>query len=112
MTIKFGLIGKGKISERHINAINEIGGELVQIYDPLLSNLKNVEDFFKYDLVSVGSGEFGLPQTLAAMSKDYPIKVEKARIWQPIGCPEDLEKAEKVLHKFGVKIEKPKKTKK
>lgn len=69
------------------------------------------KDFFKYDLVSVGNGEFGLPQTLAAMSKDYPIKVEKARIWQPIGCPKDLEKAEKVLHKFGVKIEKPKKEK-
>ena len=46
MAITFGLIGKGKISERHINAINEIGGELVQTYDPLLSNLQNIENLF------------------------------------------------------------------
>jgi bifunctional UDP-N-acetylglucosamine pyrophosphorylase/glucosamine-1-phosphate N-acetyltransferase len=79
------------------------------------SNLANTgayvlnKDFFKYDLVSIGNGEFGLPQTLVTMAKDCPIKCEKARIWCPIGKPEDLEKAEKVLHKFGVKIKKDKK---
>jgi NDP-sugar pyrophosphorylase family protein len=57
-------------------------------------------DFFKYDLVSIGNGEYGLPQTLAKMAKDHKIKVEVATLWHPIGNPEDLKEAEKVLHKF------------
>ncbi|MDO9230910.1 MAG: sugar phosphate nucleotidyltransferase [bacterium] len=56
--------------------------------------------FFDYELVSVGNGEFGLPQTMAKMAKDHKIKVEKATYWHAIGNPEDLKKAEKVLHKF------------
>jgi len=64
--------------------------------------------FFDYDLVpkKAGDKEFGLPQTLAQMSKDHKIKVIKARAWYPVGNPEDLEKAEKELPKFGIKIEK------
>ena len=56
--------------------------------------------FFEYDLVSIGKGEFGLPQTLAKMSDKHRIKVEKATLWHPIGFPEDLEKAEEIIHKF------------
>jgi bifunctional UDP-N-acetylglucosamine pyrophosphorylase/glucosamine-1-phosphate N-acetyltransferase len=56
--------------------------------------------FFEYELVSIGKGEFGLPQTLAKMSRDYKIKVEKAKAWHPIGSPDDLKKAEEVLHLF------------
>jgi UDP-N-acetylglucosamine diphosphorylase / glucose-1-phosphate thymidylyltransferase / UDP-N-acetylgalactosamine diphosphorylase / glucosamine-1-phosphate N-acetyltransferase / galactosamine-1-phosphate N-acetyltransferase len=56
--------------------------------------------FFEYDLVSIGSGEFGLPQTLAQMAKDHKVKVEKAKFWHPIGNPDDLKKAEEILHKF------------
>lgn len=56
--------------------------------------------FFDYDLVTIGGGEFGLPQTLARMTDNHKIKVVKARLWQPIGCPEDLEKAEEILGKF------------
>jgi NDP-sugar pyrophosphorylase family protein len=55
---------------------------------------------FDYDLVPIGGGEFGLPQTLAKMTDKYRIKVEKATIWHPIGNPEDLAEAEKVVHKF------------
>lgn len=58
------------------------------------------KDFFKYKLVPVGGGEFGLPQTLATMAKDYEIKIMKARHWHPIGNPEDLKKAEKIISKF------------
>ena len=57
-------------------------------------------DFFNYGLVSVGNGEFGLPQTMAKMSDKYKIKVEKASFWHPIGKPEDLKSAEKNLYKF------------
>ena len=56
--------------------------------------------FFEYDLVPIGKGEFGLPQTLSAMAKDHKIRVEKASLWHPIGHPEDLKTAEKILNKF------------
>lgn len=56
--------------------------------------------FFDYDLVPIGGGEFGLPQTLAKMAGEHKIKVEKATAWHAIGNPEDLKAAEKVLHKF------------
>lgn len=70
------------------------------------SNLANTglyilnKKFFDYDLVPIGGGEYGLPQTLAKMSDKYKIKVEKATSWQFISSPDDLEKAEKVIHKF------------
>ncbi|OGI29045.1 MAG: hypothetical protein A2288_02240 [Candidatus Moranbacteria bacterium RIFOXYA12_FULL_44_15] len=56
--------------------------------------------FFDYELVSIGGGEFGLPQTLAKMARQHKIVVEKATAWHPIGNPDDLEKAGEVLHKF------------
>lgn len=59
------------------------------------------KEFFNYDLVPIGNGEFGLPQTLAKMAQDYKIKVEMASLWHPIATPEDLEKAEEILHRFG-----------
>jgi UDP-N-acetylglucosamine diphosphorylase / glucose-1-phosphate thymidylyltransferase / UDP-N-acetylgalactosamine diphosphorylase / glucosamine-1-phosphate N-acetyltransferase / galactosamine-1-phosphate N-acetyltransferase len=58
------------------------------------------KNFFDYELVPVGGGEFGLPQTLVKMVDNYKIKLEKATIWHPIGNPEDLKKAEEILHKF------------
>jgi len=58
------------------------------------------KDFFKYKLVSIGGGEFGLPQTLARMSKEHKIKIIKAKRWHPIGHLEDLKSAGKNLHKF------------
>lgn len=57
-------------------------------------------NFFKYKLVSIGGGEFGLPQTLATMTKEHNIKIIKATHWLPVGRPEDLEKAEKEIDKF------------
>jgi len=56
--------------------------------------------FFDYDLVHIGGGEFGLPQTLAKMAKDHRIKVQKAIAWHPIGVPDDISAAEKVIHEF------------
>lgn len=57
-------------------------------------------NFFKYKLVSVGGGEYGLPQTLVTMTKDFPIKIVKAKHWHPIGHPEDIKSAEKQIKKF------------
>ncbi|MDP1884503.1 MAG: nucleotidyltransferase family protein [Candidatus Moranbacteria bacterium] len=58
------------------------------------------KEIFNYDLVPIGGGEFGLPQTLAKMAKDHAVKVEKATVWHAIGSPDDLAAAEKVIHKF------------
>lgn len=56
--------------------------------------------FFDYDLVPIGGGEFGLPQTIAKMAADHKIKVIKARAWHPIGTPEHLLEAEGLLPLF------------
>jgi len=58
------------------------------------------KNFFNYDLASIGNGEFGLPQTMAKMARDYNIKVFKATDWHPIGNPEDLKSAEKAIKRF------------
>ena len=66
------------------------------------------ERFFEYPLVPIparggsasgGKGliEFGLPQTLVTMAKDHPIAILRANFWLPIGYPEDLEKATRIL---------------
>lgn len=56
--------------------------------------------FFDYDLVPISDTEFGLPQTLAVMAKDHPVKIEHAKMWQPVGNPDELKKAEEVLGEF------------
>ena len=48
------------------------------------------QKFFEYALVSVSKTEYGLPQTLALVGQDIPVKVCTARMWQPIGRPEDI----------------------
>lgn len=62
------------------------------------------KNFFNYPLVKkstkIDEKEFGLPQTLATMNKDYKIKVEKANFWQSLGYPEDILKAEEIIHRF------------
>lgn len=56
--------------------------------------------FFDYELVKINKKEYGLPQTLVKVAKDYPVKILKSRAWQPIGNPEELKKAEEVLGEF------------
>jgi len=58
------------------------------------------KNFFDYDLVPIGGGEYGLPQTLAKMIDKHKIKVEKATSWHPVNSPEDFAEAEKIIHKF------------
>jgi hypothetical protein len=41
--IKFGLIGNGKIAQRHKNAIKHVGGELVWVSDPLLKGQELID---------------------------------------------------------------------
>ena len=55
-------------------------------------------DFFKYDLVKIkGREEYGLPQTLVCVSRDYPVAVQKSEFWLQINYFEDLLRARKIL---------------
>lgn len=54
--------------------------------------------FFDYDLVPIKEGkEYGLPQTLVNMAKDYPVKIEKANFWLQINSLAELKKAKNIL---------------
>jgi hypothetical protein len=95
MAVTFGLIGKGKISERHINAINEIGGELVQTYDPLLSNLQNIENLFRYDFdytVICSPSNYHYEHIKLALKNNRKVIVEKPQqlSWNPIIDNDDI----------------------
>jgi len=58
------------------------------------------QDFFKYNLVQLPNGEYGLPQTIARMARDYDVAVVEAIQWFPIENPDDLKKAEELLPVF------------
>ena len=94
---KFGII----VSDENKKLLEII--EKPEIAGPALANIglyKLNKKFFDYPLVFIGNGEYGLPQTLAMMAKDYPVKVIKATDWFPIGNPDDLEKAQEEIYKF------------
>jgi NDP-sugar pyrophosphorylase family protein len=52
---------------------------------------------FNYEPVPITEKEYGLPQTVAKMGKDYPVEVVEAKFWHPIGYPKDIKKVEKLL---------------
>lgn len=58
--------------------------------------------FFDYPLVPISETEYGLPQTLALMGKDTPVRVLRARAWQPVGKPEDIALGEVFLKKYAL----------
>ncbi len=58
------------------------------------------QDFFEYELVPISDTEFGLPQTLACMTKKYPVKVVSANLWLQVGKPEDIPNAEVFLRDY------------
>lgn len=83
-------------------------GNLVDIVEDrkgeLDHNLVNIglyvltPEIFKYEPVQLpNSTEYGLPQTMLLMAKDYPVSVVPATFWMNMSAPEDLEKAEEVL---------------
>jgi NDP-sugar pyrophosphorylase family protein len=84
---------------KHIKDIVE-GAELQK------GNLNNAglyvlqPDIFKYPLVQIPSGEFGLPQTLVKAAKDFEISVvESKNGWLQITNPDDLKNVEKEMKK-------------
>jgi len=89
------IIESGEPRDENLNLVN-IGAYLLN------------KNFFDYQLVKksteISEKEFGLPQTLAKMAKDYKVKVEKAKFWQPVGYPEDILRAEKIINQFSSKL--------
>lgn len=55
--------------------------------------------YFQYPLVQITETEYGLPQTVVLMAKDIPVRIVPARAWQPVGCQEDIPKAEAFIKK-------------
>jgi len=56
------------------------------------------DKFFNYDLEPIKDGkEYGLPQTLVKVSRDYPVNIEKASFWLQINDKAGLRRAEGVL---------------
>lgn len=55
---------------------------------------------FDYEMPVSDSGEFYLTDIVTSLAKNHKVKVEKATHWHAIGNPDDLKKAEEVLHKF------------
>ena len=58
--------------------------------------------FFDYPLVPISETEYGLPQTLALLGQDTPVRVLSARAWQPVGKPDDIPLGEAFLRKYAV----------
>lgn len=56
------------------------------------------DKFFKYDLAPIKGGkEYGLPQTLVRVAKDYPVGIKKADFWLQINDLGQLKRAERIL---------------
>ena len=58
------------------------------------------DNIFKYALQKETNGEYYVTDIISEYSKDYPIAVVEQQLWIPIGYPEDIEKAEKILAKL------------
>lgn len=48
------------------------------------------KEIFKYELVDLGNGEYGLPQTLSRAAKDFPVRAILTDNWHQVSRPEDL----------------------
>jgi predicted dehydrogenase len=90
MGIKFGLIGDGKIADRHKYAVNANGGIITEIYDPKFKNEKvslNEKFFQDKDYIIICSpSNFHREHVHMALSYNKEIICEKPLVlpWEPI----------------------------
>jgi len=56
-------------------------------------------EFFNYEPVKLTDrkNEWGLPQTVSVMARDYPVDIVQATRWIKITTPEDLKSAEEIF---------------
>lgn len=55
------------------------------------------EHIFDYEVTVETNGEFYHTDVIKEYAKDYPIAVVEQSLWIPIGYPEDIERAERLL---------------
>lgn len=55
---------------------------------------------FDHPGIILGSGEYGLPQSVSEQSKQFPVKVIEVDGWVPVNTISDMEKAEEYFKKF------------
>ncbi len=59
-----------------------------------------VPEYFNYKPVAIKSGkEYGLPQTLMTMKKEYPIRVIESKWWQQVSDMSDLKRLPTIMKK-------------
>jgi len=58
------------------------------------------KEYFDYEMVSIKEGkEYGLPQTVLVMSKDYPVYIVEAKSWMQIEDLNDVKNLKRKLKK-------------
>lgn len=94
---KFGVIflDENRNLEKIVEKPNIVGSALV-----LTGVYKLNKKFFNYPMTVSKRGEYEVIQPISLMAKDFPVHVEKATEWFPIGNPEDLKKAADIIDKF------------
>ena len=56
-------------------------------------------EIFKYEMIKIPGGEYGLPQTILSAKKNHEIRAVEGSFWLQITRPEDLQIAEKYFNK-------------
>ena len=54
-------------------------------------------EIFEFKTPKSEAGEYYLTDNITAYTQKYPVMIVEQDLWIPIGCPEDIEKAEKIL---------------
>lgn len=57
------------------------------------------ERVFNYEAPRHSNGEYYITDPFGALAKDVPMHVVEQELWIPVGCPEDIPKAEEILKK-------------
>lgn len=87
---RFGLIGDGYIAKKHRFAIEELGHEIVAVYDPLVpSSVAGLENIFQHDLdyvVICSPSNFHHAHTKLSLQNHVKVICEKplSLPWEPI----------------------------
>ena len=85
--------------------LNEDGSLREIVEKPLVppSNYVNIggfvvtEEIFAIHTALSSSGEYYLTDTVTEYAKTHPVTVVEQAVWIPVGCPEDIPKAEAVV---------------
>lgn len=94
---RFGIIKVGK---------NGYMLDIVEKPAQFIGNLANTglyvldRRIYDYPMTLNEKSEYYLTEALAGLAKDYPIKVVRAEFWQPIGNPDDLQRAQEITREL------------